>query len=143
MAKTTSQIQAEKKKLHESFAPTEKKLNDTHAKQMAKIGYTPGKAQANLAAAREANKRREQNVASQAAKKAKQEANKTAVDKMWDRQSTPRQRTEEDEAVSALVKARRNTELAEFINGVLAELKEQNAIEQFIVEAKKLESAAE
>ena len=36
-----------------------------------------------------------------------------------------------------------NTELAEFINGVLAELKEQNAIEQFIVEAKKLESAAE
>lgn len=40
----------------------------------------------------------------------KQEAKKTAVDKMWDRQSTPRQRTEEDEAVSALVKARRNTE---------------------------------
>ena len=36
-----------------------------------------------------------------------------------------------------------NTELADFINGVLAELKEQNAIEQFIVEAKKLESAAE
>lgn len=36
-----------------------------------------------------------------------------------------------------------NTELAAFINGVLAELKEQNAIEQFIVEAKKLESAAE
>ena len=36
-----------------------------------------------------------------------------------------------------------NTELAEFINGVLAELKEQNTIEQFIVEAKKLESAAE
>ncbi len=36
-----------------------------------------------------------------------------------------------------------NTELAEFINGVLAELKEQNAIGQFIVEAKKLESAAE
>ena len=110
MAKTTSQIQAEKKKLQESFAPTEKKLNDTHAKQMVKIGYTPGKAQANLAAAREANKRREQNVSAQAAKKAKQEANKTAVDKMWDRQSTPGQRTEEDEAVSALVKARRNTE---------------------------------
>lgn len=41
---------------------------------------------------------------------AKQEAKKTAVDKMWDRQSTPRQRTEEDEAASALVKARRNTE---------------------------------
>ena len=36
-----------------------------------------------------------------------------------------------------------NTELAEFISGVLAELKEQNTIEQFIVEAKKLESAAE
>ena len=36
-----------------------------------------------------------------------------------------------------------NTELAEFINGVLAELKEQDSIEQFIVEAKKLESAAE
>lgn len=35
---------------------------------------------------------------------------KSAVDKMWDRQSTPRQRTEEDEAVSALVKAKRNTE---------------------------------
>ena len=110
MAKTTSQIQAEKKKLQESFAPTEKKLNDTHAKQMAEIGYTPEKERANLAAARELNKRREQNVASQAAKKAKQEANKTAVDKMWDRRSTPRQRTEEDEAVSALVKARRNTE---------------------------------
>ena len=110
MAKTTSQIQAEKKKLQESFAPTKKKLDDIHAKQMAEIGYTPEKAQANLAAAREANKRREKNVASQAAKKAKQEANKTAVDNMWDRQSTPRQRTEEDEAVSALVKARRNTE---------------------------------
>lgn len=41
---------------------------------------------------------------------AKQEAKKTAVDKMWDRQSTPRQRTAEDEAASALVKARRNTE---------------------------------
>lgn len=41
---------------------------------------------------------------------AKQEAKKTTVDKMWDRQSTPRQRTEEDEAVSAIVKARRNTE---------------------------------
>ena len=41
---------------------------------------------------------------------AKQEAKKTAVDKMWDRQSDPRQRTEEDEAVSTLVKARRNTE---------------------------------
>ena len=41
---------------------------------------------------------------------AKQEAKKTTVDKMWDRQSTPRQRTEEDEAVSDLVKARRNTE---------------------------------
>ncbi|MDO5545196.1 MAG: hypothetical protein Q4F81_05160 [Eubacteriales bacterium] len=110
MAKTTSQIQAEKKKLRESFAPTEKKLNDTHAKQMAKIGYTPEKEQANLAAAREANKRREQNVSAQAVKKAKQEANKTAVDKMWDRHNQPRQRTEEDEALSALLKARRNTE---------------------------------
>ena len=110
MAKTTSQIQAEKKKLQESFASTEKKLNDTHAKQMAKIGYTPEKEQANLAAARESNKRREQNVSAQAAKKAKQEANKTAVDKMWDRHNQPRQRTEEDEAVSALVKAKRNTE---------------------------------
>ena len=110
MAKTTSQIQAEKKKLQESFAPTEKKLNDTHAKQMAKIGYTPEKEQANLSAARESNKRREKNVAAQATKKAKQEANKTAVDKLWDRQSTPRQRTEEDEAVSAIAKARRNTE---------------------------------
>ena len=110
MAKTTSQIQAEKKKLQESFAPTEKKLNDTHAKQMAKIGYTPEKEQANLSAARESNKRREKNVAAQATKKAKQEANKTAVDKMWDRQSQPRQRTEEDEAVSTLVKAKRNTE---------------------------------
>ena len=110
MAKTTSQIQAEKKKLQESFAPTEKKLNDAHAKQMAKIGYTPEKERANLAAARESNKRREQNVASQAAKKAKQEANKTAVDRMWDRQSTPRKRTDEDEAVSAIAKSRRNTE---------------------------------
>lgn len=35
---------------------------------------------------------------------------KSTVDKMWDRQSTPRQRTEEDEAVSTIVKARRNTE---------------------------------
>ena len=40
----------------------------------------------------------------------KYDEKKTAVDKMWDRQSSPRQRTEEDEAVSALVKARRNTE---------------------------------
>ena len=110
MAKTTSQIQAEKKKLQESFAPTEKKLSDTHAKQMAKIGYTPEKEQANLAAARESNKRREQNAAAQAAKKAKQEANKTAVDKMWDRHNASRKRTEEDEAVSAIAKARRNTE---------------------------------
>lgn len=110
MAKTTSQIQAEKKKLQESFAPTEKKLSDTHAKQMAKIGYTPEKEHANLAAARESNKRREQNVVAQAAKKAKQEANKTAVDKMWDRQNASRKRTEEDEAVSAIAKARRNTE---------------------------------
>ena len=46
----------------------------------------------------------------QSQKKTRQEAKKTAVDNMWDRQSTPRQRTEEDEAVSALVKARRNTE---------------------------------
>lgn len=35
---------------------------------------------------------------------------KSAVDKMWDRNSQPRQRTEEDEAVSAIAKARRNTE---------------------------------
>ena len=56
-----------------------------------------------------------------AAKKAKQEANKTAVDRMWDRQSTSRQRTEEDEAVSALVKARRNTEQKK------KELEEKNA----------------
>lgn len=40
----------------------------------------------------------------------KYEEKKTAVDKMWDRNSQPRQRTEEDEAVSAIVKARRNTE---------------------------------
>lgn len=38
------------------------------------------------------------------------EKRKSTVDKMWDRQSTSRQRTEEDEAVSALVKAKRNTE---------------------------------
>lgn len=46
----------------------------------------------------------------QSQKKTRQEVKKTAVDNMWDRQSTPRQRTDEDEAVSALVKAKRNTE---------------------------------
>lgn len=34
-----------------------------------------------------------------------------------------------------------NTELTEFVNGVLAELKEQNAIEQFILDAKALEGS--
>lgn len=34
-----------------------------------------------------------------------------------------------------------NTELTEFVNGVLAELKEQNAIEQYILDAKALEGS--
>ena len=36
-----------------------------------------------------------------------------------------------------------NTELTEFVNGVLAELKEQNAIEQYIIDAKALEGSEE
>lgn len=36
-----------------------------------------------------------------------------------------------------------NTELTEFVNGVLAELKQDNAIEQFIIDAKNLEGAEE
>ena len=36
-----------------------------------------------------------------------------------------------------------NTEMTEFVNGVLAELKEQNAIEQYIIDAKALEGSEE
>ena len=36
-----------------------------------------------------------------------------------------------------------NTELTEFVNGVLAELKQDNTIEQFIIDAKNLEGAEE
>ena len=41
---------------------------------------------------------------------AEKKTEKTAVDKMWDRQSTVRQRIGEDEAAGALEKAKRNTE---------------------------------
>lgn len=120
MAKTTSQIQAEKKKLLEKMAPTLEKLQETHNKQMAKIGYTPEKERALYMSALESNRRREKNQQKKAEEKSAYESrlasiekNKTAVDRMWDRQNKPRQRTEEDEAVSGIVAAKRNTEQKE------------------------------
>lgn len=117
MAKTTSQIVAENKKLRDS-------LNAIHEKQMEGVKEKSAeRTKAVLAKAlsgssgdnQKANIRRSisyvdrKNTVNSGSSSAKK-SSKTAVDKMWDRQSSPRQRTEEDEAASALVKARRNTE---------------------------------
>lgn len=41
MAKTVTQVREEKRKLQESFAPTQEKLEAIHAQQMQDIGYDP------------------------------------------------------------------------------------------------------
>ena len=117
MAKTTSQIVAENKKKREEEQKIEASRNEIHQKQMASAGDHAAKTAAVLekayASTTDSQKKKEAESATKRLNGAygtAKKASKTAVDKMWDRQSTPRQRTEEDEAVSALVKARRNTE---------------------------------
>ena len=108
MAKKTSQIVEENKKKQEARAYTEKIRNGPRVQ--AKSAPTQdeiAKQRADIYAAGEKYKQYKirKNVESTNGVK-----NETAVDKMWGRHNQPRQRTEEDEAVSTLVKARRNTE---------------------------------
>lgn len=117
MAKTTSQIVAENKKKREEEQKIEASRNEIHKKQMTSVGDHAAKTAAVLkkayASTKDTQRKSETNTALKRLQNAYGTTKKTAVDKLRDRQSTPRQRTEQDEAASSVAAAKRNTEQKE------------------------------